>query len=152
MKLIWFLSNFQIIHPKSMKRIFYLLVLLFAVQFQVQAQSEKATVYLLRPAGPDDFVPYFTYLDNNLLCKLGNGRYSVHEVDPGEYKIHSQYKGKIKSIPESELPVNFESGKTYYIKISVTLKAFGAKFYCEQLFLEDEKEVTESLLEDKKCL
>jgi hypothetical protein len=96
-----------------MKKTLYLFALLFAVQFQVQAQSEKATVYLLRPSGPDDFVPYFTYLDNNLLCKLGNGKFSVHEVDPGEYKMHAQYKGKIKSNPETELSVNFEAGNTY---------------------------------------
>jgi hypothetical protein len=136
-----------------MKKIIYLFVFIFAVQFQVQAQNEKATVYLLRPSGPDEFVPYFTYLDTSLLCKLGNGRYSVHEVDPGEYKMHAQYKGKIKTSPETELPINFEAGKTYYIQISISTKAFGkGKFYCEQLSLEDEKEVLGSLIEDKKCL
>lgn len=119
----------------------------------VQAQSQKATVYLLREAGPDEYVPYFTYLDQVLLCKLGNGKYSVHEVEPGEHKIHTQYKGKIKSTPETELLVNMEPGKTYYISLNIITKAFGkGSFYCKQLSEEEGKKMADAYILDKKCL
>jgi hypothetical protein len=119
----------------------------------IHAQSQKATVYLLRSAGPDEYVPYFTYMDQVLLCKLGNGKYSVHEVDPGEHKFHAQYKGKIKSTPETELPVNLEPGKTYYISVNIATKAFSkGSFYCEQLTEEVGKQRAEAYIFDKKCL
>ena len=86
-----------------MKKFYFFLFILLTTFIHVKAQSPKATVYLLRSDGPDLYVPYFTYMDQVLLCKLGNGKYSVHEVEPGEHKFHTQYKGKIKSTPETEL-------------------------------------------------
>lgn len=136
-----------------MKKIYFVLFLLFAAYFQVQAQSEKATIYLLRSAGPDKYVPYFTYLDQVLLCKLGNGKFSVHEVEAGVHKIHAQYKGNIKSTPETELMVNLEPGKTYYISVNIVTKAFSrGSFYCEQLSEEEGKRRAVMFVEDKKCL
>jgi len=136
-----------------MKKILYLLALIFIVQFQIQAQNEKANVYLLRPAGPDDFVPYFTYFNQKLVCKLGNGRYSSHQIEPGTYNIHTQYKGKIKPDPETGLSINLEAGQTYYITLTIQTKAFGkGKFYCDQVSEEEGKEFLSYLLEDKKCL
>jgi len=98
-------------------------------------------------------VPYFTYLDQTLLCKLGNGKFSVHAADPGEHKIHTQYKGKIKSEPETELTVHFEAGKTYYISVNLETKAFGkGRFYCTQMTEEEGKKYIAVYKEDKECL
>jgi hypothetical protein len=137
----------------NMKKIYLFLILLATTFIHVRAQSPKATVYLLREVGPDEYVPYFTYLDQVLLCKLGNGKYSVHEVEPGEHKIHTQYKGKIKVTPETELLVNFEAGKTYYISLNIKTKAFGkGSFYCEQLSEDEGKKRANEYMLDKKCL
>ncbi len=136
-----------------MKKVYFFLFILLTTYTHAQAQSQKATVYLLREAGPDEYVPYFTYLDQVLLCKLGNGKYSVHEVEPGEHKIHTQYKGKIKSTPETELLVNMEPGKTYYITLNIITKAFGkGSFYCKQLREEEGKKLADAYILDKKCL
>ncbi|MCC5936168.1 MAG: hypothetical protein JJU34_02695 [Lunatimonas sp.] len=96
-----------------MKRILYLFALVFAIQYHVQAQSEKATVYLLRPDGLDDFVPYYTYFNQKLISTLGEGKYSTHQIDPGFYEIHTQYRGKIKPDPETVLSLNIDAGQTY---------------------------------------
>jgi hypothetical protein len=138
-----------------MRKLCILLFLLFTTYIHVIAQSEKATVYLLRSVGHDldQNVPYFTYLDKVLLCRLGEGNYSVHNVEPGEHRFHAQYKGKVKSTPETELLVNIESGKTYYISVNLKTKAFGkGSFYCEQLSEEEGKKRSQSLLFDNKCL
>lgn len=135
-----------------MKKWHFLLFLMITTYCQLQAQSDKATVYLLRSVGPDQYVPYFTYLDSTLLCKLGNGKYSVHEVAPGEYKFHAQYKGKLKPSPETDLPVNLEAGKTYYISVNISTKAFAkGSFYCEQLSEEEGQKRAEVFKLDKKC-
>jgi Protein of unknown function (DUF2846) len=135
-----------------MKKV-YLFLLLFVAGFvQVKGQSQKATVYLLRPDGPDMYVPYYTYLDQTLICKLGRGKYSVHEVDPGVHKFHAQYKGKVKSTPETELVINTEAGKTYYISINIVTKAFGkGSFYCERLTEAEGAKWAAAFILDKKC-
>ena len=121
-----------------MKKIFYLFFLIFAVQFQIHAQSEKATVYLLRPDGLDDFVPYYTYFNQKLISTLGEGKYSTHQIDPGFYEIHTQYRGKIKPDPEIVLSLNIDAGQTYYITLTTKTKAFGkGKFYCNQVSEEE---------------
>ena len=138
-----------------MRKLYYILFILLISCIYVQAQSQKATIYLLRSVGHDldQFVPYYTYLDKVLLCKLGKGKYSVHEVEPGEHIIHAQYKGKIKSTPETELLVNLESGKTYYVSVNIRTKAFGkGSFYCEQLTEEEGIKRAKAFLLKKICL
>jgi hypothetical protein len=138
-----------------MRRSCFILFILFTICNDVQAQSEKAKICLLRAIGHDldQFVPYYTYMDQVLLCRVKEGKYSVHEVEPGEHKIHTQYKGKIKSTPETELVLNLESGKTYYISVNIATKAFGkGRFYCEQLTEEEGLKRKKTCLLDDKCL
>ncbi len=128
-------------------------MLLFTALVHVQAQNQKAIVYLIRPDGPDLYVPYYTYLDETLLCKLGRGKYSVHEVEPGQHKLHAQYKGKVKSTPDTELVLNFEAGKSYYISVNIETKAFGkGRFYCKELSEETGKKTVQVFIQDTKCL
>jgi len=137
-----------------MRKLFILLFLLFTTHIYGFAQSEKATVFLLRSVGHDldQFVPYFIYMDNILLCKLGESNYSVHEVEPGEHRFHAQYKGKVKSTPETELLVNLESGRTYYISVNLKTKAFGkGSFYCEQLSEEEGEARSKAFVLNIKC-
>jgi hypothetical protein len=137
-----------------MRKLFLILFLLLPNYFEVIAQTQKATVYLLRSVGHDldQHVPYFTYLDKTLLCKLGEATYSVHEVEPGEHRFHVQYKGKIKSSPDTELLVNLESGKRYYISVNIKTKAFGkGSFYCEQLSEEEGEKRSKAYLLRNKC-
>jgi hypothetical protein len=137
-----------------MRKLFILLFLLFTTHIYGMAQSQKATVFLLRSVGHDldQFVPYFIYMDKVLLCNLGESNYSVHEVEPGEHRFHAQYKGKVKSTPETELLVNLESGKTYYISVNLKTKAFGkGSFYCEQLSDEEGEKRAKAFLLNIKC-
>lgn len=121
-----------------MKILSFLLLLIFGFFSQVTAQSEKATIFLIRSVGPDNYIPYFTYMDQKILCTLMNGQYSKHQVEPGEHTFHSQYRGKVKSNPETDLSINLEAGKIYYIAVEIKTKAFGkGSFHCE-LITEEE--------------
>lgn len=147
----WFFNFHE--NNSKMRYAYFLFLILIGFIPQLQAQGEKATVYLVRGAGPDNFVPYFTYVDDTLMCKLGNGKFSVHELEPGERKIHAQYKGKVKSNAETDLFIKLEAGKTYYISVNIETKAFGkGYFYCEQLTEEVGKQTISVFAEDKKCL
>lgn len=134
------------------KRCFLFVACLLSLLVYTNAQSQKATVYLLRPDGPDLYVPYYTYLNQTLLCKLGRGKYSVHEVEPGRHKLHAQYRGKVQSTPETELEVTMEPGKSYYIAVNIETKAFGkGRFYCTLLSEEIGKNRVQVFTQDTKC-
>lgn len=137
-----------------MKKLCFILLLVLPLSYQVIAQNKKATVYLLRSIGHDldQFVPYFTYVDKVLLCKLQESTYSMHEVEPGEHRFHVQYKGKVKSTPETELVVNLEAGKNYYFSVNLKAKAFGkGRFYCEQLSEEEGGKRSKIYFLNNKC-
>jgi hypothetical protein len=92
-------------------------------------------------------------MDQTLLCRLGDGEYSIHEVEPGEHQFHAQYKGKIKSTPETELLINLEPGKIYYVSVNLATKAFGkGRFYCEQLSEEEGMKRTQTYYRRIKCI
>jgi hypothetical protein len=136
-----------------MNKLGLLLFLCLLFQSQVNAQTQKATVYLFRYVDRDPYVPYYTYMDQTLLCRLGDGEYSIHEVEPGEHQFHAQYKGKIKSTPETELLINLEPGKIYYVSVNLATKAFGkGRFYCEQLSEEEGMKRTQTYYRRIKCI
>ena len=137
-----------------MKKLCLILLLVLPLSYHVIAQNKKATVYLFRSIGHDldQFVPYYTYVDKVLLCKLQESTYSMHEVEPGEHRFHVQYKGKVKSTPETELVVNLEAGKNYYFSVNLKAKAFGkGRFYCEQMSEEEGEKKSKIYFLINKC-
>jgi hypothetical protein len=135
-----------------MKASFLFLLLIFGFFLQASAQNDKATVYLIRPVGPDNYVPYYTYLDQKLLCSLQNGQYSRHELEPGQHTFHAQYKGKIKPNPETDLSITLEAGKIYYIGIEIKTKAFGkGSFHCEPIAEENARKMIENFYYNPRC-
>ncbi len=135
-----------------MKKFSFVLFLFLTLLIRANAQTQNATVYLFRYVDRDPYVLYYTYMDKTLLCKLGDGEYSVHEVVPGEHKFHVQYKGKIKSTPEEELLINMEPGKTYFISVNISTRAFAkGRFYCEQLSEQEGRKRAETYFRRTKC-
>ena len=135
-----------------MKALPITLLLFFGFFFQATAQSEKATVYLIRPVGPDNYIPYYTYMDQKLICGLRNGQYSKHQLEPGEHTFHAQYKGKVKSNPETDLSITLEADKIYYIAIEIKTKAFGkGSFHCTPIPEEEGLKMMESFYYNVRC-
>ncbi|MCU0401756.1 MAG: DUF2846 domain-containing protein [Algoriphagus sp.] len=130
-----------------------LFLLLFLVFFSHSAaQSDKATVYLIRSVGPDNYIPYYIYMDQKIVCSLRNGQYSKHQLEPGTHTFHAQYKGKVKSNPETDLSIDLEAGKIYYIAIEIKTKAFGkGSFHCEPISEEEGQKRLENFYFNQKC-
>jgi hypothetical protein len=135
-----------------MKASFSFLLLIFGFFLQASAQNDKATVYLIRPVGPDNYVPYYIHMNQKLLCSLQNGQYSKHQLEPGDHTFHAQYKGKIKSNPETDLSLSLEAGKIYYLKIELKTKAFGkGSFHCEPISEEEGLKMIENFYYNLRC-
>ncbi|HSK12285.1 MAG TPA: DUF2846 domain-containing protein [Phnomibacter sp.] len=91
------------------------------------SQSGTAKVYLLREGAHEgSAVSCSIFKDEELLCKLNNKRYSVHDLAPGSYTFHAQWSGnKLNKDKRGDIVITLEGGKTYYIKFNPVAKAFN---------------------------
>lgn len=91
-------------------------------------------------------------MDQKIVCSLRNGQYSKHQLEPGEHTFHAQYRGKVKSKPETDLSIDLEAGKIYYVAIEIRTKAFGkGNFHCEPISEEEGQKRMENFYFNQKC-
>lgn len=119
-----------------------------------QAQTETAKVYLIREGMHEgSAVPCSIFKDEELLCKLNNKRYSIHEVAPGTYTFHTQWNGnKPNRDKRGDIQVTLEAGKTYYIKFNSVAKAFNGYVGLIEVTENTFKTVEPQLKVDDNCL
>lgn len=136
-----------------MKHILYLLFLV-TLSSVCMAQSETATLYLVREGMFEgSAVPCSIFKDEELLCKLNNKRYSVHEIAPGSYTFHVQWNGKKPGNDKrGDIMVTLEAGKTYYIKFNPVAKAFNGYVGLIEVTENTFKTIQPLLKPDDECL
>lgn len=100
-----------------MKFIFITCVLLLSGMIS-EAQSNTATVYFIRERALEGSVlTYYAYMDDQMLCKINNSKYSVHEVPVGPHLFAIQFPNrKPDDKTEGAVTITLEPGKTYYQK------------------------------------
>ena len=81
-------------------------------------EAEYGLVYFLRGKGHAGSATAFSALiDDAIVCKLNNRRYSVHQVSPGKHEFKAQFGGK-KGKKKAEIAlIEIEAGKTYYVQM-----------------------------------
>jgi len=102
-----------------MKKIRNISLLLFALCCSVAALAQDSTgkIYVIRRTGMNgSAVNYRIYVDDELICKMKNKAYSIHELKAGEHTISVRPGG----IPDNRsiVPVKFtvaESKVSYFI-------------------------------------
>jgi hypothetical protein len=80
--------------------------------------SPNGLVYFLRGKGfAGSATAFSAVIDDTLVCKLNNRRYSAHEVSPGSHEFKAQFAGK-KGKKKAEITtIDVEAGKNYYIQM-----------------------------------
>ncbi len=80
--------------------------------------SPNGLVYFLRGKGHAGSATAFSaIIDDALVCKLNNRRYSAHEISPGRHEFKAQFGGK-KGKEKAEIAIiDIEAGKTYYVQM-----------------------------------
>jgi hypothetical protein len=135
-----------------MKKIISLMALMMVSSLFVQAQ-EKAKIYFIRSTGFQGSAVAFTaFIDKQLVCKLNNKRYSVHEVEPGEHVFTVQFAGKEAKSKAEPISINVEAGKKYYIQMVFQTGALKNNLYCQEVTENSAKTILEKCEEDTKCL
>lgn len=133
-----------------------LLSLFFLLAFSLagMAQSGTAKLVLIREGMHEgSAVACSIFKNEELLCKLNNKRYSLHDVEPGQYTFHTQWGGKKPNRDKrGDLVVTLEAGKTYYIKFNPVAKAFNGYVGLIEVTENTFKTLEPQLKLDDECL
>ena len=118
------------------------------------SQSQTATVYLIREGMHEGSAAASSiFKDEELLCKLNNKRFSVHEVAAGSYVFHVQWGGnKLRKDKRGDIELTLEAGKTYYIKMNPVAKAFNGYIGLIEVTETTFNTIKPGLKPDDKCL
>ena len=118
---------------------------------QAVNNEAPAEVYFLRAKSLQGAaIAFRIFANDELICKLNNNRYTVHQLSPDSKTLSVQFKGgKIKK-KTIRYDVELESGKTYYFGICITSGAFvNRPILCPVDKEEAEDFIKESKLDDK---
>jgi hypothetical protein len=115
--------------------------------------NENAQVYFIRSTGFAGSMSAFTaFIDQELVCRLNNKKYSIHEVSPGEHYFTVQFAGNKAKNKAEPILINVEAGKTYYIQMVFQTGAFKNNLYCQEVTENSANTILIECEKDLKCL
>jgi Protein of unknown function (DUF2846) len=115
--------------------------------------KQSGKVYFLRSTGYNGSAAGFTvFIDDEVVCKLNNKRFSIHDVPAGTHTFSSQFAGKTSKEKAERIEIKIEAGKTYYIQLIFQGGLFVNNLYCQEVTESSAKTMMNKLTEDKKCL
>lgn len=137
-----------------MKTIKTIAILLFSLANIVAATAQdKGKVYFIRSTGFQGSAVAFTaFIDKELVCKLNNKRYSIHDVNSGEHTFTVQFAGKNAKAKAEPIKINIEAGKTYYIQMIFEAGIAKNNLYCLELNENQGKSLLLYCEHDTNCL
>jgi hypothetical protein len=128
-------------------------ILFFFISFTSVKAQETAKVYFIRSTGFQGSAVAFTaFIDQQLVCKLNNKKYSIHELTTGEHVFTVQFAGKTAKEKAEPIKINVEAGKTYYIQMVFQTGYLKNNLYCQEVTESSAKTVLVNCVEDTKCL
>jgi len=132
------------------KTISSFLLLMFA--FALCAQN-TAEVHILRKTGfTGSAVPINLIMDSELLCKVNNKKYSIHEVEAGEHLFQARLLGKkMKKKNKDPLKLVFEAGETYYLQLNLQTRVFDSQVDVQEITKSSAVRLKPDLKEEKNC-
>lgn len=141
-----------------MRKVLSVLILLLAAsatysQDTTATQSGAAKIIFMRSTGYNGSLAAFTtFIDDNLVCRLNNKRFSTHVVQPGEHNFSVQFAGKESKTKAERITIKTEEGKTYYIQLIFQPGAFVNNLYCQEVTESSAKLLLPKMKEDTECL
>ena len=91
-------------------------------------------------------------MDSELLCKVNNKRYSVHQVEAGDHAFQARLLGKkMKKKNKEPLELTFEAGQTYYIQLNLKQRAFDTQVDVQEITKSSADRLMPDLKEEKNC-
>lgn len=137
---------------KSIKSLI-LFAFFFSLSFNAFSQDKTGQVYLIRVTGyTGSAVNYRLYIDDQLVCKLKNKSYSIHDISVGDHTV-TVVSGGISNGKKSEpLKITVAEGKTNYISVVSTQAGYVNKITCQEITRNSADPMLTKATENKNCL
>ncbi len=122
---------------------------------QADSLSQSGNVYFMRSTGfSGSAVAFSVFVDDSIVCRLNNKRFSIHTVQPGEHRFTIQFAGKKskEKAKEETITINIETGKTYYIQAIFQPGFLVNNVYPQEVTESSAKTILPKLKQDVKCL
>jgi hypothetical protein len=120
---------------------------------QLAAPDTSATVLFMRSTGYNGSAVAFTaFIDDQLVCRLNNKRFSSHTLAPGTHTFSVQFAGKSSKEKAERITINTEAGKTYYIQFVFQPGLLINNVYCQEVTESSANTILPKLKQDSKCL
>lgn len=116
-------------------------------------KEEMAKIIFIRATGhPGSATAFTTFIDDNIVCRLNNKRFSTHSVLPGEHTFSVQFAGKESKEKAERIKISVEAGKTYYVQLIIQQGWLANNLYCQEVTENSANLLLPKLKEDTKCL
>jgi hypothetical protein len=119
-----------------MRAIKFLALLAICIAFSLSAFSQTKTgqVYLIRVTGyTGSAVNYRFYLDDKLVCKMGNKSFSIHDISVGAHTISVSSGGISTGKKSTPLKFTVVEGKVNYVSVVSTEAGYSNKITCQEI-------------------
>lgn len=138
-----------------MRTIKFLTILAIGVGLSLTgfSQDKFGKVYFIRSTGFQGSAAAFTaFIDDQLVCKLNNKRYSIHEVPEGEHAFTVQFGGKQAKAKAEPIVINVEEGKNYYVQMVFQTGVLKNNLYCQEVTENSANTILADCVEDTNCI
>lgn len=137
---------------KALKFLFPLVLLLTSFNLAF-SQDDKGKVYLIRSTGyTGSAVNYSLFIDGNLVCKLKNKSFSVHDLSAGDHTVSVVSGGLTNGKKSPPLKITVSKGKVNYINVFSTQSGYANKITCQEITLNSAEPLLAKAKQKTDCL
>jgi hypothetical protein len=120
--------------------------------FRTAAGATAKVIFMRSTGGQGALIPFSTFIDDKLVCRLNNKHFSTHAVPAGTHTVSVQVGGKEGSDKTEHITINAEAGKTYYIQMVSKVGLLINNLSCKEVTEDAANKVLSKLKEDADCL
>lgn len=117
------------------------------------ASPDSSKIVFIRSTGFNGSATAFAaFIDDTLVCRLNNKRFSTHSVAPGTHQFSVQFAGRTSKEKAEKIKINTEAGKTYYIQFVLQPGLVVNNIYCQEVTESSAQLILPKVKEDTRCL
>jgi hypothetical protein len=134
-------------------KLFPLLAFFFTTSFGAFSQTKTGQVYLIRYTGyTGSAVNYSFYVDDQLICKLKNKSFSIHDLPVGEHSISVVSGGLSNGKKSTPLKIMVVEGKVNYVSVVSTQSGYVNKITCQEITQNSADPILAKTTQKMNCL